>query len=124
MADIIALLVIAAVIAAAVAYMVKAKRNGAKCIGCPAGGSCPSGGKAPKKKLDGPVIGRKTLKISGMHCQYCGVAVSQALNGIAGVRAEVDPVKGRAKIAFDRKVSEDILKNAVEKAGYHVTGIS
>ena len=58
MADIIALLVIAAVIAAAVAYMVKAKRNGAKCIGCPAGGSCPSGGKAPKKKLDGPVIGR------------------------------------------------------------------
>ena len=124
MADIIALLVIAAVIAAAVAYMVKAKRNGAKCIGCPAGGSCPSGGKAPKKKLDGPVIGRKTLKISGMHCQHCGVAVSQTLNGIAGVRAEVDPVKGRAKIAFDRKVSEDILKNAVEKAGYHVTGIS
>ena len=124
MADIIALLVIAAVIAAAVAYMVKAKRNGAKCIGCPAGGSCPSGGKAPKKKLDGPVIGRKTLKISGMHCQHCGEAVSQALNGIAGVRAEVDPVKGRAKIAFDRKVSEDILKNAVEKAGYHVTGIS
>ncbi|MBM6685000.1 heavy-metal-associated domain-containing protein [Faecalicatena contorta] len=124
MADIIALIVIAAIVAAAVAYIVKAKRSGVKCIGCPAGGSCPSGGKAPKKKLDGPVIGRRTLKISGMHCQHCAMAVTQALNRIDGVRAEVDPVKGRARIAFDRQVSEDILKNAVEKAGYHVTGIS
>mgnify|MGYP001624565329 FL=1 len=124
MADIIALIVIAAIVAAAVAYIVKAKRSGVKCIGCPAGGSCPSGGRAPKKKLDGPVIGRKTLKISGMHCQHCALAVTQALNGIDGVRAEVDPVKGRAKIALDRQVSEEILKKAVEKAGYHVTGIS
>lgn len=124
MADIIVLIVIAAIVAAAVAYIVKAKRSGVKCIGCPAGGSCPSGGKAPKKKLDGPVIGRRTLKISGMHCQHCAMAVTQALNRIDGVRAEVDPVKGRARIAFDRQVSEDILKNAVEKAGYHVTGIS
>ncbi len=124
MADIIALIIIAAIVAAAVAYIVKAKRSGVKCIGCPAGGSCPSGGKAPKKKLDGPVIGRRTLKISGMHCQHCAMAVTQALNRIDGVRAEVDPVKGKAKISFDRQVSEDILKNAVEKAGYHVTGIS
>lgn len=124
MADIIALIIIAAIVAAAVAYIVKAKRSGVKCIGCPAGGSCPSGGKAPKKKLDSPVIGRRTLKISGMHCQHCAMAVTQALNRIDGVRAEVDPVKGRARIAFDRQVSEDILKNAVEKAGYHVTGIS
>ena len=33
-------------------------------------------------------------------------------------------MKGRAKIALDRQVSEEILKKAVEKAGYHVTGIS
>lgn len=124
MADIIALIIIAAIVAAAVAYIVKAKRSGVKCVGCPAGGSCPSGGKAPKKKLDGPVIGRRTLKISGMHCQHCAMAVTQALNRIDGVRAEVDPVKGRARIAFDRQVSEEILKKAVEKAGYHVTGIS
>ena len=124
MADIIALIIIVAIVAAAVAYIVKAKRSGVKCVGCPAGGSCPSGGSAPKKKLAGPVLGRKTLKISGMHCQHCALAVTQALNGIDGVRAEVDPVKGRAKIALDRQVSEEILKKAVEKAGYHVTGIS
>lgn len=35
---VIAILVIA--IGAAVAYMVKAKRSGVKCIGCPSGGSC------------------------------------------------------------------------------------
>lgn len=35
---VIAILVIA--IGAAVAYLVKAKRSGVKCIGCPSGGSC------------------------------------------------------------------------------------
>lgn len=123
MADIIALIVIAAVIAAAVAYIVKAKRSGVKCIGCPAGGSC-QGSKAPKKRLEGRVIGRKTLTISGMHCQHCAAAVTQALNGINGVSAEADAAKGRAKVAFDRQVSDELLKNAVEEAGYHVTGIS
>lgn len=35
---VIAILVIA--IGAAIAYLVKAKRSGVKCIGCPSGGSC------------------------------------------------------------------------------------
>ena len=124
MADIIALIIIAAIVAAAVAYIVKAKRSGVKCVGCPAGGSCPSGGALLAAtggvlivlRAIACVIGRKTLKISGMHCQHCALAVTQALNGIDGVRAEVDPVKGRAKIALDRQVSEEILKKAVEKS--------
>ena len=44
MADIIASIIIAALVGAAIAYIVRAKRRGAKCIGCPTGESaCASG---------------------------------------------------------------------------------
>ena len=38
MTDLIALLVLVLILGPAVAYIVKAKRRGVKCIGCPAGG--------------------------------------------------------------------------------------
>lgn len=48
MTDIIIIGVLVLIIGGAVAYIIKAKKNGAKCIGCPAGGNCPSknGGKS------------------------------------------------------------------------------
>lgn len=42
MTDIIVIGILLIIIGAAVAYIIKAKKNGAKCIGCPAGGNCPS----------------------------------------------------------------------------------
>ena len=45
-------------------------------------------------------------------------------NQIDGVRAEVNLAKGSAKISYDRTVGDDVLRNAVEKIGYHVTSIS
>lgn len=38
--DVILILILAVIIGAAVAYIVRAKKNGAKCIGCSAGGAC------------------------------------------------------------------------------------
>ena len=38
--DIILVLVIAAIVAAAVTYIVRAKKKGVKCIGCPAAADC------------------------------------------------------------------------------------
>ena len=38
--DILIILVIAVIIGAAIAYIVRAKKKGAKCIGCPAGDCC------------------------------------------------------------------------------------
>ena len=49
---------------------------------------------------------------------------AMTLNRIDGVRAEVNLSKGSARIAYDRAVGDDILKNAVEKIGYHVISIS
>ena len=123
MADIIVLLILAFLIVGAVTYIVKAKKSGVKCIGCPAGGNCPGSRKMPKKKL-GRVIGRKRMKISGMTCEHCARNVTLVLNRIDGVRAEVSLSKGTAKIAYDREISDEILKEAVEKTGYQVVSIS
>ena len=124
MANVIAILILALLIGSAASYIIKAKKNGAKCIGCPAGGSCPGSAEPLKKKLDGRVIGRKTMKISGMHCAHCAADVTKTLNQIEGVRAEVNFSKNSARISYDREIEDSVLKNAVEKIGYHVIGIS
>ena len=124
MATVIGVIVLAVLIGSAAAYIIKAKKNGVKCIGCPAGGNCPSSAKLPRKKLDGRVIGRKTMKISGMHCAHCAADVTKTLNQIEGVRAEVNLAKNSARISFDREIEDSVLKNAVEKTGYHVVSIS
>ena len=45
MTDLIVIAILAVVLGAAIRYMVKAKKSGARCIGCPAGGcsSCSCG---------------------------------------------------------------------------------
>ena len=108
----------------AVAYIVKAKRRGVKCIGCPAGGNCPSARKMKRKKLDGPVIGKRILKISGMHCEHCARNVTIMLDRIDGVSADVSLSAGRAVVSYDRDISNEVLKDAVEKIGYQVVSIS
>ena len=124
MTDIIVIIILVLLIGGAIAYIVRSKRNGAKCIGCPAGGNCPGGGKMPKKKLDGRVVSRKTMLISGMTCQHCASNVTNVLNQIEGVRAEVSLSAGKARIACDRYVEDDGLRNAVEKPGYRGISIS
>lgn len=44
MESIIAAVIVAAIVALAVWYIYKAKKNGKKCIGCPDGGSCSGAG--------------------------------------------------------------------------------
>lgn len=121
MENMIAVLVIVILVGSAAAYLVKAKRSGVKCVGCPAGGNCSS--KKKKKKLTGPVIAKKTMFISGMHCAHCVQSVTDSLNQIAGVSARVDLNKSCAEISLDCEVEEDILISAVEKAGFSVESI-
>lgn len=40
MADIILIVILLVVIGAAVAYIIKSRKSGVKCIGCPSGCSC------------------------------------------------------------------------------------
>ena len=58
-----------------------------------------------------------------MNCAHCAMDAANALNRIEGVRAEVNLSKGSAKIFYDREVDDDILKKAVEDAGFKVLSI-
>lgn len=49
MVDFMIVAVLLIIVGAAVIYIVKAKKSGAKCIGCPAGGTCPHSGKTSGK---------------------------------------------------------------------------
>ena len=124
MENVIVVILLVLIVGGAVAYLIRAKKRGVRCVGCPAGGTCSGSGNMPKKKLDGRVIGRKTMKISGMTCAHCAMNVTQMLNQIDGVKADVNFASGKAKISYDRKVDDDVLKNTVEKIGYHVISIS
>ena len=119
----IAVFVIIILVGSAAAYLVKAKRSGVKCVGCPAGGSCSGKNKGKKKKLTGPVIAKKTIFISGMHCAHCVQSMTDGLNRIDGVSAKVDLNKNCAEISLDREVGDDLLIAVVEKEGFSVDSI-
>nr|WP_300325414.1 heavy metal translocating P-type ATPase [uncultured Anaerostipes sp.] len=65
----------------------------------------------------------KTMKIEGMMCPHCQAAVTKALNALDGVKAEVNLEEKTASIQAEDTVSDDMLKKAVEDAGYEVVSI-
>lgn len=44
MVNLILILVLALIVGGAAAYLIRAKKCGVKCIGCPSGGTCPGCG--------------------------------------------------------------------------------
>lgn len=64
----------------------------------------------------------KTMIIEGMMCMHCKAHVEKALNAIDGVTATVDLDNKSASITGN--VENEILKKAVEDAGYTVISIN
>ena len=89
---------------------------------------CGGGGaseiKEKPSKLERPVIGEKIVQISGMTCEHCVNRVMRALNKIDGVTANVSLKGKRAVVSYDREIDVNVLKKAVEDAGYTVESIS
>lgn len=123
MENVIVILILAGLVGGASAYLVRAKRNGVKCVGCPAGGSCPSARKTRKKRLKGPVIAKRTITVSGMHCAHCVQSVTDSLNSIDGVSARTDLSRGCAVVSLDREIEDGVLIRAVEKEGFSVVSV-
>ena len=62
-----------------------------------------------------------TVKIKGMSCNHCVMAVTKALNEIDGVKdVKVDLAKGEATYDEVKPVDLDIVKAQIAKAGYEV----
>lgn len=76
-----------------------------------------------KENLNKVNMIQKTLVIEGMSCPHCSARVEKALNAIDGVEAIVSLEEKSAKVKISGEVSDDILKRAVEDAGYQVSYI-
>lgn len=89
------------------------------------GGCCGSGGNTirDKKTLTAPKIGEKVLVIEGMHCENCEVRVENALNRLDGVLCKVNLKKKIATVSYSAEVSDELLRETVEKVGYTVIEI-
>ena len=61
-----------------------------------------------------------TLKIEGMSCQHCVMAVKKAIDCIDGVNSST-VVVGSATVTYDSaKTNADAISSAVRNAGYKV----
>ena len=61
----------------------------------------------------------KQYQVTGMTCSACASAVKRTLGKLDGVEnADVNMATERVNIFLDNEVSFDVLKSAVEKAGY------
>ena len=120
MVDGVILVLVAVLMFFAVRGAVKHFKEDSSCCG---GGGESSLLGSDEKRLAGPVISKKTVKISGMHCDHCVRSVTEAINKIDGASAKVTLRTETAVVSCDREVSDDAIKHAVEEAGFSVVSI-
>ena len=68
---------------------------------------------------------KKTVKIEGMSCGHCTAAVTKALSSLQGVSEANVSLEAKQAIVelSDDSVTDVVLKEAVEEAGFEVVGI-
>ncbi len=76
-----------------------------------------------RKKLDAPILCQKRLRIDGMHCKNCQARVENAVNRLDGAACVVDLRKNVATVDCAREISDELLRQTVEKLGYSVLEI-
>lgn len=63
----------------------------------------------------------KSIKIKGMSCQHCVMAVTKALSSLDGIKnVKVDLKSGVATYEETKTVAPKVISAAVKKAGYDV----
>lgn len=130
MKDIIVVSILLAIVAGIVWYLIREKRQGAACIGCPyskqcgskssGGGCCSSSGYKLKSKKLSNVLYQKTFQVEGMHCEHCKNRVEEVVNDIKGVAGKVDLKKGELTVSYTEDVADELIKAKIARAGYTV----
>ncbi|NLM38739.1 MAG: heavy-metal-associated domain-containing protein [Firmicutes bacterium] len=67
---------------------------------------------------------KKVMQLSGLTCAHCQKRVENALNAIDGVSAQINLEKQQAVVKLSKAVDDQVLRTAVEEAGYEVLSIS
>ncbi|MGE0138345.1 MAG: heavy-metal-associated domain-containing protein [Ilumatobacteraceae bacterium] len=61
--------------------------------------------------------------VKGMTCGHCAAAVTDEVSKISGVRdVTVEVAAGRMVVDADAMVTDDLIREAVEEAGYEFVG--
>ena len=120
MVDIIIVLIVIALLVLALKGSIKHFKGEGACCG---GGSGSVVLDIPEKKLENPDLGKKVLKVSGMHCEHCVKAVTEAINKVDGASAKVNLSQNEAVVSYDRELDEENLKRVVKDAGYRVVSV-
>jgi len=82
-----------------------------------AGSSDPAGGNEEKEGAEMVT----TLKVKGMSCQHCVMAVTKALSQLDGIQnIAINLAKGEVSFQNSKGAAADRIKEAIEKAGYRV----
>ncbi|MDO3634586.1 heavy-metal-associated domain-containing protein [Mycolicibacterium arseniciresistens] len=64
-----------------------------------------------------------TLTVTGMTCGHCAASVREEVSSIDGVTGvDVDVSSGRLTIDSVRELDAQVIRNAVEEAGYQLAG--
>ena len=64
-----------------------------------------------------------TIKIKGMTCRHCVMAVAKALSGMDGIRdVRVNLETGEASFTEEKPVDRALIRERISKAGYEVVG--
>ena len=64
-----------------------------------------------------------TYTVVGMTCSHCVAAVTEEVGQIPGVSdIDVDLGTGGVSITSDRELRSDMVRDAVEEAGYELAG--
>ncbi len=68
---------------------------------------------------------KKTITIKGMGCNNCKCAVERVLSALAGPDSSVSVVleSGVATIDSSHEISDVLIRQEIEKAGFEVTNI-
>ena len=63
----------------------------------------------------------KSIKIKGMSCQHCVMAVTKALGALDGIKdVNVDLINGVVTYEEVKAVAPGVIAAAIKKAGYEV----
>jgi copper ion binding protein len=67
---------------------------------------------------------KQIVKVGGMMCEGCVRMVDKTLSALPGVKkADVNLKKKEAVLKVDEPLSEEVIKNALEDAGYRFEGL-
>lgn len=82
-----------------------------------------SGYVAKSRKL--PKTVKKTVfQVEGMHCQNCANRVIEDVQNVPQASAAVNLKKGTVTVSLAEPVDDEIIRAAIEKGGYQVTGMN